>query len=340
LSKEQLGLARFADDREWSTDQKMSALGERMKKVLSGVLPKRQYESLARMSRPLRSKTRDPLHRLKQEIKSGALSDPDLLELKNGINLTRKMDYERADIFLHVDSLIEHEARLHSCAKEPDTVEWIETTMRPGDVFYDVGANVGAYSLVAAKRFAGKVKVYAFEPAFLNFSQLCRNLALNNCQDAVFPLSVALSGRTTIGQFNYHDLVPGSALHTFGEAVDYTGQTFTPVFEQTMLSYRLDDLIDQFKIPKPTHIKIDVDGIEKAVLEGAQKTLLNPSLRTVIVELEAGQGEREITELLVNSGFKLDSQATRWTPGMLNCIFVRKSHERSLAQSHRRDVSA
>jgi FkbM family methyltransferase len=303
----------------------MSALGERMKKVLGGVLPKRQYESLARLSRPLRSRQRDPLRQLKQAIKSDALSDKALLELKNGINLTRKMDYARADIFLHVDSIIEHETRLHSCQKEPDTVQWIEDTMRPGDVFYDVGANVGAYSLVAAKCFAGAVKVYAFEPAYLNFSQLCRNLVLNNCQDSVFPLSIALSNQTTIGAFNYHDLVSGGSLHTFGEAVDYMGRTFTPVFTQTMLSYRLDDLIDQFKLPKPTHIKIDVDGIEKAVLEGAQKMLLDRSLRTVIVELEAGQGEREITELLVDSGFKLDSQQKRWTPGMLNCIFVRKS---------------
>jgi FkbM family methyltransferase len=303
----------------------MTALSERMKKFLSGVLPKREYESLARLSRPLRSTKHDPLFRLKQAIKSGAVSDRALLELRNGINVTGKMDYARADIFLHVDSMIEHETRLHSCQKEPDTVQWIEDTMKPGDVFYDVGANVGAYSLVAAKYFAGAVKVYAFEPAFLNFSQLCRNLSLNNCQDSVFPLSVALSDQTTIGQFNYHDLIPGGSLHTFGEAVDYTGQIFTPVFTQTMLSYRLDDLIDQFKIPKPTHIKIDVDGIEKAVLEGARTTLSDPSLRTVIVELEAGQGEREITELLLECGFKLGSQHTRWTPGMLNCIFIRQS---------------
>jgi FkbM family methyltransferase len=303
----------------------MTALSERMKKFLSGVLPKREYDSLARLSRPLRSGKRDPLLQLKQAIKSGAVSDKALLQLKNSINVRGKMDYARADIFLHVDSIIEHETRLHSCQKEPDTVQWIEDTMKPGDVFYDVGANVGAYSLVAAKCFAGEVKVYAFEPAFLNFSQLCRNLSLNNCQDTVFPLTVALSDQTTIGAFNYHDLVPGGSLHTFGEAVDYTGQTFTPVFKQTMLSYRLDDLIDQFKIPKPTHIKIDVDGIEKAVLEGAINTLSDSSLRTVIVELEAGQGEREITELLLGCGLKLDSQHKRWTPGMLNCIFVRQS---------------
>jgi FkbM family methyltransferase len=197
--------------------------------------------------------------------------------------------------------------------------------MKPGDVFYDIGANVGAYSLVAAKRFGGKVKVYAFEPAFLNFSQLCRNIFLNNCQDAVFPLSVALSDKTRIDDLNFHDLVPGGSLHTLGETIDHKGEVFTPVATQRMLSYRLDDLIGQFKIPTPNHIKIDVDGIEKAILEGAATTLSNPSLRTIDVELAVGEGQRDITQLLLGKGFQLNSQYQRWTPGMLNCVFVRKS---------------
>jgi hypothetical protein len=60
------------------------------------------------------------------------------------------------------------------------------------------------------------------------------------------------------------------------------------------------------------------------VLEGARETLSNPSLRSVIVELEAGEGERQITELLTARGFVLHSKYGRWTPGMLNCIFSRK----------------
>ena len=299
----------------------MTALNGRLKKLLKAVLPKEQYESLARLRRHLPRK--DPLLRVKQVIEHQ--SDTALIEIKTGINVTGRMDYARHDIYLHVDSMTEYETRLHSCRKEPDTVKWIEDFMKPGDILYDVGANVGAYSLVAAKCFAGAVKVYAFEPAFLNFSQLCRNMFLNNCQDAVFPLSVALSDKTSIDDFNFHDLVTGGSLHTLGETVDHKGAVFTPVVTQRMLSYRLDDLIDQFKIPKPSHIKIDVDGIEKAVLEGAQNTLSNPSLRSIDVELAEGEGQRKITELLLGKGFKLDSQHQRWTPGMLNCIFIRNT---------------
>lgn len=294
-----------------------------MKKMLRELLPTEKYESLARLRRRMGSRKKDPLHLMKHLIEKEAVNERDLLELKNGINLTGKMDYSPHDIYLHVDSLTEYETRLYSCQKEPDTVNWIEDSMQPGDLFFDVGANIGAYSLIAAKCFAGAVKVFAFEPAFSNFSQLCRNIALNNCQDAVFPLSLALSDQTRIGEFNYYDLETGGALHTLGEAIDYKGDRFTPVLIQKMLSYRLDDFIEQFKIPSPTHIKIDVDGIEKAVLQGAQKTLSSPSLRSIDVELEEGEGQREITELLVAKGFKLETQHNRLTLGVVNCIYVR-----------------
>ena len=297
----------------------MTELNAQMKKVLRALLPKEQYESLARLRR--RFPRKDPLLRIKQMIEHGALNEKALIELKSGINVTGKMDYAKHDIYLHVDSLIEYETRLRSCQKEPDTVRWIEDFMKPGDIFYDIGANVGAYSLVAAKCFAGAVKVYAFEPAFLNYSQLCRNIFLNDCQGAVFPLSVALSDKTTIDDLNFHDLVTGGSLHTLGETIDHKGERFTPVAVQRMLSYRLDDLIERFRIPTPSHIKIDVDGIEKAILEGAATTLINPSLRTIDVEL--AEGEREITKLLLGKGFELHSAHKRWTPGMLNCVFVR-----------------
>jgi len=256
-------------------------------------------------------------------IERKTLSDAALLEIRTAIDVKARMDYGRHDIYLHIDSVIEYETRLHSCEKEPDTVEWIETFMKPGDTFYDIGANVGAYSLVAAKFFAGAVRVYAFEPAFLNFSQLCRNLFLNGCQEIVIPLSVALSDNTKIDAFNYHDLVAGGSLHTLGEAIDYKGDRFDPVLKQPMLSYRADDLIAQFNLPVPNHIKIDVDGIELSVLKGADETLSNPALRSIVVELEEGENEAQISEYMFSKGFELNSKHRRRTPAMLNCIFVR-----------------
>jgi len=290
------------------------------KQMAQKILPEKTYRLLVKKLRG--GPPADAVSALRHAIENQMLPDASLLEIKKSIDIRRRMDYAPHDIYLHIDSSTEFETRLRSCAKEPDTVEWIES-MKPGDTFYDIGANVGAYTLVAAKAFNGSVKVVAFEPAFLNFTQLCRNIALNQCQDSVTPLSIALSDKTSLDSFNFHDLTPGGSLHTLGEAIDYKGDRFEPVLKQSVLSFKTDDLIAQFDLPRPTHIKIDVDGIEFSVLKGAEQTLADGTLRSIVVELEAGDGERQITDYLSQKGFRLDARHGRLTPGMFNCIFVR-----------------
>lgn len=228
------------------------------------------------------------------------------VDIRERSRIVRRLDYPDANVVLSVESLLEYGVRLHSCRKEPSTVQWIERWMRGGDVFYDVGANVGAYSLVAAKAHDGKVRVFAFEPSFANYAQLCRNIMLNDCGDSVFALPVALSDRTVLGTFNYRDVQTGGALHAFGDALDSMGQPFRPRYTQQLLSFRLDDLIAQFGLPGPNHLKVDVDGIEPAVFAGTAATLRDPALRTVLVEVFAGSdAEAKIRGALGAAGFAL-----------------------------------
>ncbi|MGQ0666828.1 MAG: FkbM family methyltransferase [Nitrospiraceae bacterium] len=232
-----------------------------------------------------------------------------VLFLKSHTILVKKMDYEPAEILLQIESEVEYGTRLQSCAKEPETIEWIHTCFQEGDVYFDVGANVGAYALVAAKRFGGKVRVYAFEPSFPTFKQLCTNIVLNNCQECIVPLQVALSDRTALEVLNYSSLLPGGALHALGQAVDYKGDRFQPVVKQSVLSFALDDLIRQFALPLPTHIKLDVDGTELSILKGAKMTLASVALRSVLVEiLEGDPHSAELVSLLERSGMKLHSK--------------------------------
>lgn len=293
-----------------------------MKELFRKNLGQGRYERLARLKRLILHPRFIPGTTVRWLVRHHA-APRTMLDIKNNITLVERMDYEREEILLNVDSECEFSLRTNSCKKEPDTVNWIETFVKEGDVLYDIGANVGAYSLVAAKFFQGKVKIYAFEPAIFNFSQLCRNIQLNKAQGVIIPLAVALSDETCIGEFNYHNQIPGGSLHTFGKAVDHVGNVFEPEYVQPMISYRIDDLIGQFEVPVPNHIKIDVDGIELSVLKGAEKTLTNPSLRSVLVELEQGESERSIAAFLNEKGFELHSKYNRLTPGMLNCIFWR-----------------
>ncbi len=201
--------------------------------------------------------------------------------------VVRPLDYAGTPIVLGIDSLFEYDVRLRSCGKEPGTVRWIEEWIKDGDVLYDIGANVGAYALIAAKIRPGKVTVYAFEPSFANYGELCRNVALNACEGTVVPLPVVLSDETVLGSFNHRSFVAGAAMHRFGAAIDPEGHAFQPLYKQPVLSYRLDDLIAAFGMPVPQHIKIDVDGLEPNVLAGAERTLRDPGVRTVLVELLA-----------------------------------------------------
>lgn len=238
-------------------------------------------------------------------------------------SFVRPLDYAKREILLHVDSELEYKVRLRSVAKEPKTVRWIEESFRDGDVFYDIGANVGAYTLIAAKYFEGRVKVFAFEPSALNFSQLVRNLALNNCGETVTPLPIALADTTGPEVFNYQNVVHGGALHALGSTIDERGEPFTPALRQHLLAYSLDDLTQHYGLAGPSHMKIDVDGSEVRILAGAPRTLAAPSLRSVLIEASTDEVTNErIDKALTASGFSL-AERQIMPGGFANLLYTR-----------------
>lgn len=195
------------------------------------------------------------------------------------------LDYPNADIYLRIPTLATLR-RLRSCRKEPWTIRWIEEWLEPGQTLYDVGANVGAYALVAATASEGQAKVIAFEPGYATFAALCENIALNEAEESVIPLPIALSDRTSLASLTYSDRAAGRALHTFGA---YSGESQAHV--QPILSYALDELVEQFALPPPNHIKLDVDGTEAEVLAGATRLLAAPDLVSVLVEVHPYEAE-------------------------------------------------
>lgn len=213
------------------------------------------------------------------------------------------------------------EARLRvpSVSKEPWTVAWLEDRLREGDVLYDVGANVGVYSLLAVKAAPGPISVLAFEPAAANYAALCENLVLNGAQSLITPLPLVLGESTRTGVLELTDLVAGSGLHRLG------GGT-SAVFRQPVLVFALDDLLDQFPLPPPTLLKLDVDGSEAAVLAGARRTLADPMLRSAIVEVEERLSDPVQRELGA-AGFELvarfDDRDGEPLPGIWYGIFDR-----------------
>jgi FkbM family methyltransferase len=197
-----------------------------------------------------------------------------------------RIDYEQAEILVGVTSRAEILSRLRPCAKEPWTVRWLEETLRTGDVLYDIGANVGSYSLIAAA-LRSDVRVIAVEPGYSSYAALCDNVLLNRRQDVVTPLPVALAEASGLRTLHYSDVAAGAAEHELR-------QKENSAYRQAVLAYRLDDLVEHFGLPSPTLVKLDVDGGEAAVLAGATQALARRELRSVLVEVERAHSAEAI----------------------------------------------
>lgn len=204
--------------------------------------------------------------------------------------------------------------------KEPETLSWIDT-FGQGDLFCDIGANVGVFSLYAALH--RNCQVYAFEPEAKNYACLNKNIFLNNLGRQIRALNVALHDRTTIQFLNLHDLASGSALHSVEEPVDSRGLRFEPKFEQAVLAFSLDNFIQTFNTPMPHHIKIDVDGNELKIIEGAIKTLSDSRCRSV--QIEINQDDHALRGRMKECGFSLATETRAAMQGndtsLVNAVF-------------------
>jgi FkbM family methyltransferase len=210
----------------------------------------------------------------------------------------RELDYPRQRIWLVLSSpsIL---SRLRSVEKEPFTVDWIERELKPGDVFYDVGANVGAYSLVAAKASGQAARILAFEPALPSFRDLVKNVEINECAGCVTSLPLALWSSTGLLSLSLRSTKPGAARHRLAAA---DSGTFPA---HAVLGASIDDLVERFGFPAPTHAKIDVDGYELEVLRGAARTLARPEWRSIMIELDPVESPRNraIRHVLAAAGF-------------------------------------
>ena len=244
-----------------------------------------------------------------------SLPKMDQLKIKAGIISLERMDYSGKEIFLEVNSDIEYKTRIHSCNKEKEIIGWIENKVAKGAVLYDIGANVGAYSLVAGIINKGKVKVYAFEPAYFNYYKLVINIKINNLQDWIIPLPMAVSDDLGISDLNFSSTEFGSALHILDTDLNVEGKINDNSFKLPVLTVRLDDLVTTFGLPAPNFLKIDVDGTELEVLKGGTQILSAPDLQGIYIELDENNNNfREILEILaVNNFFIQEKYPIPWS---------------------------
>ena len=206
---------------------------------------------------------------------------------------------------------------------EPETLAWIDG-FDAGSVLWDIGANVGAFSLYAGRR--GDIDVLAFEPAPASYAALCANIAENRL-DRVGAYCVALAERSHLGRIALSRTYAGSVYNLFDQEVpvDLQGRRLPTERRQAALGIAADDLVAIFGAPPPNHIKLDVDGTELAILRGAARLLRAPELRSLSVENVVGESPRNdaIAGLLGAAGFRPSARGRGGSDMTVNIIYRR-----------------
>jgi FkbM family methyltransferase len=175
---------------------------------------------------------------------------------------------------------------------EASEMAFVLHLLRAGELFVDIGANIGSYTVLAGG--ATKATCIAFEPGTAAFDALSANIALNSLERAVITRNIAVGERSGTIQFSVGQ---DTVNHVVSEG---TSDETTTVHVTTLDA----ELYGR----SPVLIKIDVEGFEFKVLAGARRTLGNPSLLALIVETNGlgsryGDNDNDVDLLLKSHGF-------------------------------------
>ena len=219
---------------------------------------------------------------------------------------------ERKTIVTHKDveiilsipnSITRYRAKTFS-TKEPETLNWIDG-FENNSVFWDIGGNVGLYSIYAAKK---NQHTYCFEPSVFNLEFLARNINLNNLTDNISILPIALNDINKISRLKLTSSEWGSAHSTFDKSYASDGSKISEKMIYQTVGFNMNNIAEILKLPYPDYVKIDVDGIEHLILKGGNKLLKN--VKSVLVEnsnkfFEQAKGIKDILE---EAGLKLSHE--------------------------------
>jgi FkbM family methyltransferase len=201
-------------------------------------------------------------------------------------------------------TLVTYNRALELCARmnyETEVLDFIDGIPENG-VFFDLGACEGRFALYAALK---GIRTYAFEPEQSNFDALLQNRDLNSASagSRLLPYRLAVGERT--GKATLKIGQPWAGGHQ--KVVQMPSSRVDPGFdfaaEQEIDIVGLDAFVERERLPFPTHIKVDVDGSELPFVMGAQNTLRDPRLKSVIFELcKTDEKYSQITGALQESG--------------------------------------
>jgi FkbM family methyltransferase len=222
--------------------------------------------------------------------------------LNTAMEETREVSHDGLTLkFSAPNSLCDWRAKTFS-AKEPETLDWIDSILK-GSVLWDIGANIGLYSVYAAKRRG--CRVWAFEPSVFNLELLARNLFMNGLTDQVCIVPLALSDKLGASKMRMTTTEWGGAMSTFGQGFGWDGKAIRQVFEFQTVGLTMEDAVRNLSIPPPDYIKMDVDGLEHLILKGGAELLRG--IKGILIEVNDDFNEQaeQCQQVLIGAGLVL-----------------------------------
>jgi FkbM family methyltransferase len=221
-------------------------------------------------------------------------------------NKTYKQKVGSQTLLFHTPNwLTEYRART-LLTKEPETIAWLNR-IQENSVFFDIGANIGVYSVYAAS--IRKAQVIAFEPSFLNLELLYRNTQSNHLENKITVIPISLSNSNQIENLymETRDNIWGGAHNSSGLNTTQDGKPMEEFTVSSQVSLSLDSLSDIVGLPTPAYIKLDVDGLESIILAGAQKSLAK--VKEILIEVDKRNVSQisEVKNILSALGFIQES---------------------------------
>jgi FkbM family methyltransferase len=238
------------------------------------------------------------MRRIKNAIKTLRLQRPALACAKAYARLFPRQLCSRNGIYYDLDLTELIDFSIFLGGWETETLDFLRQRLRPNDVVVEIGANIGAHTLVMAQFVGPGGTVYAFEPTEYASRKLQRNIELNHgIANIVLRRELVTNGMADLPRRNIRSswkLKPDSQIPT--EAVSASATSID--------EFAVTEGIDQLSL-----LKIDVDGYDFKVLQGARETLtrLRP---TIFVELceyalqEQGDSVDRLLELLLGLGYR------------------------------------